>query len=113
LLFGAEDISLIMTNQQRKQEPQLEATAAIAVVHGPAAQAIGLLGPIVLPATASAFVDLTGEAEIDVHQIYVPYRPIPKQSAKWGPAQGTGGHGYQQGCNVKNKIRDGMLDKLP
>jgi len=113
LPFGAEDAALMMINQQRKQDRQAEATAARAVVHGPAAQAMGLVGPMVPPAAASAFVDLTGDVEMDVHQIYIPGRPIPKPSAKWGPGRGSKGHWYQPGSNVKNKIRDAILDKLP
>ena len=51
-----------------------------------------LLGPVVPPAAASAFVDLTGDVEMDVHQIYIPGRPIPKSSAKWGPGRRSKGH---------------------
>jgi len=80
LPFGAEDIALMMINQQRKQDWQAEAVAAKAVVHGPAAQTTGLVGPVVPPATASAFVALTGDVDMDVHQIYIPRRPIPKST---------------------------------
>ena len=100
-----------MINQKRKQDWQdwqSEARAARAVVHGLAAQAMGLVGPMVPPAAASAFVDLTGDVEMDVHQICTP-----KHCIKWGPGHGTKGHWCQPGSNVKNKIRDATLDKLP
>jgi len=94
LSFGAEDTTLMMINQQRKQDLQVEAIAARAVVHGPVAQAMGLVGPMVPAATAVAFVDLTGDVNMDVHQIYIPGRPIPKPSAKWGRGHGSTGHWY-------------------
>ena len=43
--------------------------AASAVVHVLAAQAMGLMGPVVPPVAASVFVDLTRDTEMDVHQI--------------------------------------------
>jgi len=95
LPFGAEDMALMMINQQRKQDRQAEAIAVRAVVHGPVAQAMGLVGPMVPPVAASAFVDLTGDVEMDVHQIYIPGRPFPKPSAKWGPGRGSKGHWHQ------------------
>ena len=66
-----------------------------------------------VPPAASAFVDLTGDVSMEVHQIYVPGKPIPKPSAKWGPGRGQRGHWYQSSSNAKNKVREAILDKLP
>lgn len=82
MTFGAEDIALLIINQQRKQDRQAEAVAARALVHGPTAQAKGFNGPNGSSIGCICFVDLTGDIETDVHQIYISGRPIPKPSPK-------------------------------
>ena len=76
------------------------------------ANAMAMAEPV---ASAAAFVDLTGDTAMDVHQIYIPGRPVPKKSVKWGPGRGgpQAAHWYQPGSNVRNNVREAILDKLP
>ena len=109
LQFGPEDLALMWLSQQRKQDRQAEARAAAAGAPGPAAAAVAP------PAAAAAgqFVDLTGDATMDVHQVFIPGRPVPKSSVKWGPGRGSQGRWYQPGSSVKNKVREAILAKVP
>ena len=95
---------------QRKQDRQAEAEGSRVVVHGLAVEAMGLMGPMVPPAAASAFVALPGDTEMDCASNFHPGWPSPKLSTKRGPGHGINGHWCKPGSNVNDKIRDAMLD---